>query len=242
VTTSGSELLTTTAWLAEHLGGAGRDFALIDAGEAVAYRRAHLPGAVGLPHPYLKGTDHLKDGEQSRLVMTAEEFEVLAGRLGIGNETPVVIYDDNASLHAARAWWVLEHFGHRDVRVIDGGLNAWLDEGRPLTSAVPRPEPARFEARVDDSAHCLLEDLRAIVEAGPDAGDGPQIWDTRSGGEWTGANDRGNQRAGHVPGAKHLEWTALMEGPPARRFRPRAEIRELLERAGIDPEAETVTY
>lgn len=234
--TSGGGLLTTTAWLAEHLDGAGRDFALIDAGEAVAYRRAHLPGAVGLPHPYLKGA------EQSRLVMTAAEFQALVGRLGVGNETPVVIYDDNASLHAARVWWVFEHFGHRDVRVVDGGLNAWLDEGRPLTSQVPRPEPARFEARVDDSAHCLLADLRAIVEAGSDVEGAPQIWDTRSDGEWTGANDRGNQRAGHVPGAKHLEWTALMQGPPARRFRPLAEIRKLLEQAGIDPEAETVSY
>ena len=94
---------------------------------------------------------------------------------------------------------------------------------------------------MDDSAHCLLEDLRAIVEAWPEGG-GPQIWDTRSDGEWTGENDRGNQRAGHVPGAKHLVWTALMEGPPARRFRPLAEMRELLKQAGIDPEAETVTY
>ena len=239
MTTSGGELLTTTAWLADHLDGAGRDFALIDAGEAVAYRRAHIPGAVGLPHPYLKGA------EQSRLVMTAGEFEALAGRLGVGNETPVVLYDDKASLHAARVWWVFEHFGHRDVRVVDGGLNAWLHEGRALTSEVPRPEPARFEARVDDAAHCLLEDLRAIVEAGSveaRAGTGPQIWDTRSDGEWTGENDRGNERAGHVPGAKHLEWVTLMEGPPARRFRPLTEIRELIERAGIDPEAETVSY
>ena len=127
-----------------------------------------------------------------------------------------MLYDDNASLHAARVWWVFEHFGHREVRVVDGGLNAWLHEGRALTSEVPRPEPARFEPRVDDAAHCLLEDLRAIVEAGPEAGAGPQIWDTRSDGEWTGENDRGNERAGHVPGAKHLEWVTLMDGGARR--------------------------
>ena len=140
MTTAQSELLTTTDWLADHLDGVGSEFALIDAGEAVAYRRAHIPGAVGLPHPYLKGR------EQTRLVMTAPEFEALMGRLGISNETPVVIYDDNASLHAARVWWVFEHFGHRDVRVVDGGLNAWLHEGRPLTSGArtaPRPQRSR---------------------------------------------------------------------------------------------------
>ena len=236
MTTAQSELLTTTDWLADNLDGVGSDFALIDAGEAVAYRRAHIPGAVGLPHPYLKGR------EESPLVMTAPEFEALMGRLGISNDTPVVIYDDNASLHAARVWWVFEHFGHRDVRVVDGGLNAWLHEGRPLTSAPARREPATFTARVDDGSHCTVGELIAIVEAGPDAPDAPQIWDTRSDGEWDGSNDRGNQRAGHVPGAKHLEWTRLMQGPPSRRFRPLDEIRALIEGAGINPEAATVTY
>ena len=236
MTNTQSDLLTTTDWLADHLGGAGSDFALIDAGEAVAYRRAHVPGAVGLPHPYLKGRDN------GRLVMTAPEFEALMGRLGVSNDTPVVIYDDNASLHAARVWWVFEHFGHRDVRVVDGGLNAWLHEGRPLTGAPARPEPATFEARVDDGAHCTIDDLLGIVEDGPDAPGAPQIWDTRSDGEWDGSNDRGNARAGHVPGAKHLEWLRLMQGPPSRRFRPLDEIRELLAGAGIDPEAATVTY
>ena len=229
-------LLASTQWLADRLDGAGRDFALIDAGEAAAYRRAHVPGAVGLPHPYLKGADN------PRLVMTAPEFEALAGRLGIANDTPVVVYDDNASLHAARVWWVFERFGHRDVRVVDGGLNAWLHEGRPLTSEVPRPAPARFEARPDDAAHCTIGELRAIAGAGPGAPGAPQVWDTRSPEEWSGENDRGNLRAGHVPGAKHLEWRELTEGPPSRRFRPLAEMRARIEQAGIDPGAPAVTY
>ena len=146
--------------------------------------------------------------------MTPAEFEERAGRLGISNDTPIVVYDDNASLHAARAWWVFDHFGHGDVRIVDGGFNAWLHEGRPLTSQVPRPERASFTARVDDARLCLVDELKSIAEAG-----GVQIWDARSDGEWTGENDRGNERAGHVPGATHLEWMTLMEGPPSWRFR-----------------------
>ena len=232
MTTAQSELLTTTDWLADNLDGVGSDFALIDAGEAVAYRRAHIPGAVGLPHPYLKGR------EESRLVMTAPEFEALMGRLGISNDTPVVIYDDNASLHAARVWWVFDLYGHKNVRVVDGGFNAWLDEGWPLTSKAETPEPGDFSPRVDESHLCTLDDLKADVEGGSP----PQLWDTRSDGEWSGEHDRGNARAGHVDGAVHLEWLRLMEGPPARRFRPLDEIRQRLVDAGIDPEAETVTY
>lgn len=229
---TGSDLLVTTDWLAEHLDGAGSAFTLIDAGEAVAYRRAHIPGAVGLPHPYLKGRD------DPNLVMPAPEFEALASSLGVSNDTPVIVYDDNASLHAARVWWVFQHFGHRDVRVVDGGFNAWLDEGRPLTARAPRPEPGRFTAAVDEGLRCDLDALRSSIEGGQ----APQIWDTRSEEEWTGSSDRGNARRGHVPGARHLEWRELVEGPPARRFLPLEEIRARLREAGIDPEAETVTY
>ncbi len=227
--TAQSPLLVTTSWLAARL--EAPEFVLIDAGETLAYRRVHIPGAVGVPHPYLKGRG-------SKLVMGSAEFEPLARRWGIWNDTPVVIYDDNASLHAARVWWVFRYHGHRDVRVVDGGLNAWLDEGRPLTSRAPRPQPGDFVSEIDSSQVTLLEELQEQVASG----DGPQIWDTRSLDEWTGAEDRGNRRAGRVPGAVHLEWRGLMQGPPARRFRPLEEIRSSLKEAGLDPDAPAVTY
>lgn len=228
---SGPDLLVSTDWLAANLDGAGRDFVLIDAGEAAAYRRAHIPGAAGLPHPYLKAKDDPGG------VMPPEEFEELAGSLGISNDTPVVIYDDNASLHAARVWWVFDYFGHQDVRVVDGGFNAWLEEGRPLTSRAARLERARFTAHVDPASYCGIEELQSIVGGGE-----AQVWDLRSGGEWSGAELRGNARGGHVPGAHHLEWRQLVQGPPARRFRSIEEIEAQLRAAGIDPVAPTVTY
>ena len=229
-TESRHPLLVTTQWLGER--AENPDFVLIDCGEPVAYRRAHIPGAVSISHhPYLKGEAN------PGLVMEADEFEPLLRGLGVSNETPVILYDDNASLHAARVWWVFDRFGHGDVRVLDGGFNAWLDEARPLTSRSPRPEPGTFTAQVDESHHCGLDDMRAAVEDGS-----VQVWDTRSRAEWTGENDRGNARAGHVPGAVFLEWIGLMEGPPARRFRPLDEMRQTLVDAGIDPEADTVTY
>jgi thiosulfate/3-mercaptopyruvate sulfurtransferase len=226
----GSDLLVSTAWLADHLDDA--DFVLVDAGEPVAFQRAHIPRAVGVPHPYLKGR------EDSRLVMPPEDFEEVARSWGVSNDTPVIVYDDNASLHAARVWWVFRRYGHENVRVLDGGFNAWLDEGRPVTSRPHRSEPGDFTARADDSVVISLDELKTAVEEG----EAPALWDTRSDDEWTGKNSRGNQRVGHVPGARHLEWRRLVEGPPSRRFRPLDEIRSELEAAGIDPDAEAVTY
>ncbi len=229
--TTASPLLVTTDWLAERLDSPG--FVLIDAGEALAYRRVHIPGAVGVPHPYLKGRAN-RD-----LVMPPEELEPIARKWGLSTDQEVIIYDDNASLHAARVWWVLRYHGHRNVRVVDGGFNAWLDEGRPLTSRAPRPEAGNFTSNLDVSQVCMIDELKELASNGAS---GPQIWDTRSDGEWDGSEDRGNKRAGRVPGAIHLEWRHLMQGPPARRFRPLDEIRAQLEEAGLDPAAPAVTY
>lgn len=227
---SPSPMLVTTEWLADRL--ENPDFVLVDAGEAVAYRRVHIPGAVGLPHPYLKGRGN------RALVMPPEEFEPLAQKWGLSNDQEIIVYDDNASLHAARFWWVMRYHGHRNVRVLDGGFNAWLDEGRPLTSRAPRPEAGNFTSKIDESQVCSMDELKDLVASGS----APQIWDTRSDGEWDGSESRGNKRTGRVPGATHLEWRHLMQGPPARRFRPLDEIRAALENGGIDVNAPAITY
>lgn len=223
-------LLVTTAWLAEHV--EAPDFVLIDCGDPIAHRRVHIPGAVSISH-----APTLKSAANSRLVMEADEFEPLVRGLGISNDTPVIVYDDNTSLQAARVWWVFERFGHRDVRVLDGGLNAWMTEGRALTSRAARPEPGTFAAHVDESHHCRIDELRSALGSGD-----VQIWDVRSEGEWLGQNDRGNARVGHVPGAVWLEWSQVLESAPGSQFRPLDEIRQILRDAGINPEARTVTY
>jgi thiosulfate/3-mercaptopyruvate sulfurtransferase len=223
-------LLVTTGWLAAHIEDPA--LVLLDAGEAPAYRRAHLPGAGGLPHHYLKGPDEVH-------VMPLEEFETMARRLGVSNDSQLVLYDDNASLYAARAWWVFQRYGHEHVRVLDGGFNAWLDEGRPITSAPARRAEGDFTARDLEATLCRLDEMRERVAAGEAMG---QIWDARSDPEWDGLDARGNGRAGHIPGAAHIEWRHLMQGPPARRFRPLEQIRATLLEAGIRPDEVRTTY
>ncbi|MSQ33816.1 MAG: sulfurtransferase [Dehalococcoidia bacterium] len=222
------ELLCDTAWLAAHLNDPA--LRLIDCGMPDAYNRAHLPGAVGLPHPYLKG-------DKSPFVMAPQQFEGLMAERGIANDSPVILYDDNASLYAARVWWVFDHFGYRNVKVLNGGFNRWLHEARPLTSQAPRPARSQFRATVSDTHLCTLDGLSGGV------GDpATVVWDVRSQEEWMGENNRGNQRRGHVPGAVHLEWRELMEGPPERRFKPAAELRRMLAERGITPDKRVITY
>jgi thiosulfate/3-mercaptopyruvate sulfurtransferase len=223
-------MLVTTGWLAEHLGES--QLVLVDVSEPVAYERAHIERAVGVPHPWLKGR------EDRNLAMPAADFERLARGWGLNEDSVVVCYDDHLNRAATRGWWTLERYGFAGARVLDGGLHAWIVEGRPLTQEIPRPAPGRWVARDAPEITCSLQDLQDAMH--PAAG--VQIWDVRSDDEYSGASARGNRRAGHVPGAVHLEWTSFVEDAPSHHFVPLEVARERLEAAGVRPDAVTVTY
>lgn len=225
------ELLVDTDWLAQHAEDGG--VRLIDCASVEAYRRAHIPGAVGLPpiNPYIK------DASSDAYVMPPEAFAELMGRLGVGDDTLVVTYDDNNSLLATRFWWVLRYYGHTNAKVLNGGWYKWLYEGRPVTTHAAHPEPARFTPRTNDAILCTLDQLQQRVGV-PET----RILDVRSVEEYTGTNSRGNKRTGHVPGAVHLEWLDFVTRDDRRVFKPASEIKAMLEGAGIHPEQEVVTY
>ena len=224
------ELLAEPDWLWEH-----RDdpsVRVIDCAALDAYRRAHIPGAVGLPVHF-----YIKDAADETYVMPPDQFAQLMGRLGVSSDTTVVTYDDNNSLVATRLWWVLNYYGHTKAKVLNGGWHRWLTEGRPITFHQTRPEPVTFTPGLNEELICRVDDLKAKVE---DAD--VQIMDMRTDEEWLGTNDRGNKRVGHVPGAVHLEWLNYITSDDKRVFKPAAELRRMLAEAGISPEREVVTY
>jgi thiosulfate/3-mercaptopyruvate sulfurtransferase len=229
------ELLVEPDRLTDHLDDP--DVRVIDCATLEAYRRAHIPGAVHLPvHYYIKeqappGADH------GTFVMPPQEFEALMGRLGVSNDTLVVPYDDNNALVAARMWWVLNYYGHTNVRVLNGGWHRWLTEGRPATFHATRPKPATFTARPNPELIADAEYLKAHL-GDPSC----QVLDARTDEEWSGTNARGNRRTGHVPGARHLEWVRFVETADTRRFLPAEEIERLLAEAGLTRDRATITY
>ncbi|MFN0094129.1 MAG: sulfurtransferase [Dehalococcoidia bacterium] len=229
------ELLAEPGWLAEHLDDP--NVRIIDCATLEAYRRAHIPGAVQLPvHFYIKeegppGADH------GTFILPQADFEKLMSQLGVTNDTLVVTYDDNNMLVAARLWWCLKYYGHTNTKVLNGGWHRWLTEGRPVTFHATRAKPVTFVATPNRPIYATAEDLMATV-----GDESCQIFDARSQGEWDGSNSRGNKRIGHVPGAKHLEWTDLVEKTDTRRFLPADDCERLLATAGIVRGKATVTY
>jgi thiosulfate/3-mercaptopyruvate sulfurtransferase len=149
------DVLVTTDWLAERLGDSGVAVAEVDENTDL-YEEGHIPGAVKL-----HWRDDLQDAIERDLV-EQPEFEELMGARGIGNDTTVVLYGDKNNWFAAYAYWYLKIYGHRDVRLLDGGRQKWIDEGRELTTDAPAVTSAAYSAAPRD------ESIRVYHGSDPD--------------------------------------------------------------------------
>src|SRR5205814_3760752 len=190
------DMLVETDWLAAHLDDP--KLRVVDADYPLAYGRAHLPGAVG----HLSDNAYLKTATGQVHVMGPEQAAQTFARMGIGDDTAVVVYEGGRTPLAARFWWVLTYYGHRDVRVLNGGFQKWLAEGRPVTMARPTVAPATFTPPLNPELLGSCDLLQAGVGR-----DDAVFLDVRSDGEYQGTASRNNKRVGRVPGSVHIEWT-----------------------------------
>jgi thiosulfate/3-mercaptopyruvate sulfurtransferase len=230
------ELLVETDWLAERLDDP--QLRLVDCDPFDVYRRAHIQNAIGIPvHHYIKEPGYASNPRQHPLVAPPDTMKEVMEGMGIGDDNLVVAYDSNGCLWATRLWWVLNYYGHTNVKVLNGGWRKWFDEGRPVSIERARPAAATFTPR----AH---PDLLATLDYGrQNVGNADVVFlDVRSDGEWEGTNDRGNKRAGRIPGAVHLEWLNFVTHDKYRTIKPAHELRAMLEEAGVTPDKEIVTY
>ena len=229
-------VLVSTDWLAEHLEDDGIVVAEVDENPDL-YEEGHVPGAVKL-----HWRNDLQDPVE-RDVVDRETFERLLGERGIGNDTTVVLYGDKNNWFAAYAYWYLKIYGHRDSRILDGGRQKWIDEGRELTTDVPSPEPASYTAQERDEA---IRTYRDDVRAG--LGDsGRALVDVRSPGEFSGDliappgyEQEGAQRGGHIPTAASIPWASAVSDEGT--FKSAEELRELYSAKGITRDKEITTY
>lgn len=206
---------------------------IIDCASLERYRRAHIPGAVGLP---VDGW--LKDPEEKLHVMPPNAFAELMEKLGVSDDTTVVAYDDNLMFYATRLWWALTYYGHPDVKVLNGVWYRWISEGRPVTFKENAPASGHFTPRANESVICRLDYLRSKLDD-----PGTKVLDVRPDGEWSGkTNDFGNKRVGHIPGALHLFAGKFLTDDERRMVRPASELRALLADAGVERGKEVIVH
>jgi thiosulfate/3-mercaptopyruvate sulfurtransferase len=157
------------------------------------------------------------------------------GRLGIGDEHQVVVYDDEGNHIAARLWYLLHYYGHSAVRLLNGGFPKWTAEGRPLTAAVPAHPPAIFTPRVQPGWRVTAAEVRRGMQD-----PGARLVDCRGPRDFRGEIGRG-QRTGRIPGALNVPISALWEGPH-KTWKDPERIRALYEGAGVSPARRVITY
>jgi thiosulfate/3-mercaptopyruvate sulfurtransferase len=224
--------LVSTDWLAAHLNDPG--LRLIDARWSLRYENGrgisfddpdgylagHIPGAV-----YVGMIADLSDASHPVPDMLAppEQFAAAMGRLGIGNDTLVVAYDNmGLPLASARLWWALSYHGHDRVRVLDGGLHEWRTEGRPLSTESVTAEPAQFTSR--PRPHWLATKQDVLTAFAPPA---TAIVDCLTPELYRGGERHPwGQRAGHIPGAVNVPSLANVD--PALATATAAERSQLL--------------
>ncbi len=223
------EYLVDAAWVEAH--GNDPNVVVVDCDVDAGYARGHIPGAALVPDNFQKDPDNPVH------LMNQDQFKAMCEGLGIGDDTLVVAYDNRQSAMSARLWWALNTYGHSQVKVLDGGWRGWVMDGREVSFAKPRVAAgATFTPKRDESMLVKVDELKAACSL-----EDSVIWDVRSDEEWDGSDARGNKRAGHIPGAVHLEWFNLMERD-THRFKAPSEIRRILTEAGITPDKKAYTY
>jgi len=188
----------------------------------VAYERGHIPGAVffdldsDLAAP--GGGPGKPDGRHPW--PSEEQVARVMGAAGIGPETQVVAYDDQAGAMAARLWYVLRAHGHDVVGVLDGGLARWLAEGRPLSTDIPQPASRSFAARLCPGFVASKAELVSLSGRSDRL-----ILDARAPERYRGEIEPLDPRAGHIPGARSAPYADNLTDGPLPVFRSPAQLR-----------------
>ncbi len=228
-------VLVSTDWVAQHLTDASIRIVEVDV-DTKAYAEGHVPNALGW------AWDTQLCDTVRRDIIPKAKFEQLMGQSGISNTTTVILYGDNNNWFAAWALWQLKVYGHKDVRLMNGGRKKWIAEGRELTTDAPKVSPTSYKASEPDNS--LRAFLPEVMKASAERA--AQLVDVRSPQEYSGeilappGLPETCQRGGHIPGAKSIPWGKACNEDGT--FKSVEELRALYGSAGITGEKPVIAY
>jgi thiosulfate/3-mercaptopyruvate sulfurtransferase len=232
--------LVSTDWLAAHLDDP--KIKVIDASFKLPgvlplpvddYLAAHIPGAVFFDVDAI--SDH--NNPRPHMFPDAAQFARDIGALGVSTGDTVVAYDSGGWVAAPRAWWMFLSFGYPNIKVVDGGLKKWTQEGRPTESGKVTPKPGQFTAKFDPSYIRSQAQVLANIETRAE-----QLIDARPRGrfEGTAPEPRPDSRSGHIPGSRNVPYAELFDAKTGA-MKPLDELRKAFAGAGVDMTKPIVT-
>ncbi len=230
------EVLVDTQWVADHANDPKVKIVEVDV-DTAAYDTGHIKGAIGL--------DWRKDlqARPIRDLLSKDALESLLSSKGISNDDTVIAYGDNNNWFAAWFVWNLKYYGHKDVRLMNGGRKKWQDEGREVVTEAPTIKPTTYKAGQPNKAiRVLREEIFGVIGKS-----GVVLVDVRSPKEYSGEllapenlPQEGAQRGGHIPGAANIPWAQAVREDGT--FKPASELRELYQSKGVTPDKAVIAY
>ncbi len=222
------ELLVDTGWLAQHLHDS--NIRIVDMRRG-GYAEGHIPEAVFLDNNWIRNPK-----APPTFLPTPEEFAALMAKLGISNTTRVIAYDERGGIYATRLWWIMNHYGHSNVAVLDGGWVKWTAEQRATTTATPAVTSAKFSVKAGTVKVATADQVKAAIN-------NPQIKlvDARTQGEIDGKDLRNIKRGGFIESSIPVYWEDTLDAT-TKAFKPAAEIAKLYRDKGITSNDDVVVY
>ncbi len=230
------EALVSTQWVADQLNDP--NIRIVESNEDILlYDRGHVPGAVKIDWVGDLNDPLIRD------YLDGERFAKLLSAKGIGKDTTVVFYGDKNNWWACYAFWVFQLFGHTNAKIMNGGRKKWEEEGRPLTTEVPKYSPTNYPApkRDDSKIRAFRDQVREHLKKSG------ALVDVRSPGEYSGEllhmpdyPQEGALRGGHIPGAKSIPWARAANEDGT--FKSLADLHALYESQGITPDKDVIAY
>ena len=230
------EYLVDTAWVNDHL--KEPSIRIVESDEdPLLYPMGHIPGSL-----QVDWFTHLQDPVRRDFVSRAE-FEKLASQLGVTPDSTVVFYGDKSNWFATYALWLFQYYGHRNVKIMNGGRAKWEQERRPLTKDVPVYAATTYHAKEPDkSIRAFREDVFKHLETHK------PLVDVRSVKEYTGEllhmpnyPQEGAMRGGHIPGAANIPWSQAVN-ESTNTFKTADELADLYKSRGITPDKDIIAY
>jgi thiosulfate/3-mercaptopyruvate sulfurtransferase len=229
------DVLVSTQWVADH--GTDPKVKLVEVDvDTNAYGEGHIAGASGW-----NWTSQLQD-QVRRDIITQSELEKLLSASGINNDDTIILYGDNNNWFAAYAFWVLQMYGHQNLKLMDGGRKKWLDENRPTTTDMPSITPSTYKAGAPDQALRAKRDQVLANLGRPDKA----LVDVRSPAEFSGeilappGLMETAQRGGHIPGAANVPWAQAVKEDGT--FKSVEDLKALYGGKGVTADKDVIAY
>jgi thiosulfate/3-mercaptopyruvate sulfurtransferase len=241
------EVLVDTQWVEEHLDDKNVLIAEVDYDAKANYDLGHVPGSV-----LIAWKEDIND-PLTRNILTLHEYVQLLQRIGVNNDTTLVLYGDFNNWFAAFAFWVFKYYRYKDVRLLNGGRKKWLQEDRPVTKDIPQYPPGNYRVLADESSYEPDNSIRVFLDETKNALVSRRkfqigLVDVRSPKEFSGEilappeyPTEHAQRGGHIPSAINIPWAQVVNDSDGT-FKSIDQLKQLYESNGITQDKEIITY